>query len=88
VSAKGSADHGWRRRWSASALAKVTTKRTLARLPVHSFQSLRADLATIAANRITPNEPSLAGFTFMSTPTPVQRRAFDLLGVSQGLGYA
>ena len=73
---------------SASVLAKVVTKRTLARLPVHSFLSLFADLATIAANRITPNEPSLAGFTFITTPTPVQRRAFDLLGVSHDLGYA
>jgi hypothetical protein len=37
---------------------------------------------------VAPNEPSLAGFTFITTPTPVQRRAFDLLGVSHDLGYA
>jgi len=72
---------------SASALKKVTTKKTPDRLPVHSFKSLLADLGTIAANRITPSETSVPGFTLITTPTPVQRRAFDLLGVSHRLGY-
>jgi len=73
---------------SASALSKVTKKKTPDQLPVHSFQSLLADLATIAANRITPSEPGLDSFTLVTTPTPVQRRALDLLGVSHRLGYA
>ena len=73
---------------SASALSKVTTKKTPDQLPVHSFQSLLADLATIAANKITPTDTNASGFTLVTTPTPIQRRAFDLLGVSHRLGYA
>jgi len=73
---------------SASALSKVAKKKTPDQLPVHSFQSLLADLATIAANKITPTAPNVPGFTLVTTPTPVQRRALELLGVSQHLGYA
>jgi hypothetical protein len=73
---------------SASALAKVATKRTPERLPVHSFHSLLADLATLAANRITPSDTGTEAFAMLTTPTPVQRRAFELLGVSHRLGYA
>jgi hypothetical protein len=72
---------------SASTLSKVTTNKTPERLPVHSFQSLLADLATIAASRITPIDTNVPGFTLITTLTPVQRRAFDLLGVSHRLGY-
>ena len=72
---------------SASALSKVT-KKTADPLPVHSFASLLEDLATIAANRITPSERGVPGFTLVATPTPVQSRAFHLLGLSHRLGYA
>ena len=74
---------------SPSALAKARTKRTgEASLPVHSFKSLLGDLATITANRITPTEAGeLGGFTLVTTPTPLQHRAFELLGVSPRLGY-
>ncbi len=73
---------------SARALKKAASKKTPERLPVHSFKSLLADLATIAANRIKPTDSGLEGFTIITTPTPVQRRAFELLGVSHYLGYA
>ena len=73
---------------STSALSKAATKRTADRLPVHSFQSLLADLATIAANPITPTVPGIEGFTLITTPTPLQRRALELLGVPHRLGYA
>lgn len=73
---------------SARALKKAATKKTSDRLPVHSFQSLLADLATIAANRIRPTDSGLDGFTLITTPTPVQRRAFQLLDVPHCLGYA
>ena len=73
---------------STSALSKAATKRTADRLPVHSFQSLLADLATIAANTITPTGPGVEGFTLITTPTPLQRRALELLGVPHRLGYA
>jgi len=72
---------------SASAHRKVTTKKTAERLPVHSFKSLLADLATITANRIQPTDATLPGFAMITTPTPVQRRAFELLGVTHHLGY-
>lgn len=73
---------------SSSARRKVTTKRTADQLPVHSFKSLLADLATVAANRIQPADAGLPAFAMITTPTPLQRRAFELLGVSHRLGYA
>jgi hypothetical protein len=66
---------------SPSALAKDATKHTASGQPVHSLATLLADLATITANRIQP-AADLPGFTLITTPTPVQRRAFELLGVS------
>jgi hypothetical protein len=51
-------------------------------LPVHSFQSLLADLATVARNTITtaitPNYP----LSVVTRPTTIQHKAFQLLGVS------
>ena len=67
---------------SARALAKACTKWTSDRLPVHSFHSLLGDPATIAANRIKPTDSELDGFTLITTPTPVQRHAFQLPDVS------
>ena len=74
-------------RRSSSAMEKVTTKKTPERLPVHSFAILLADLGTICANQIAPTDAELDGFTLITTPTPLQRRAFDLLGVSHRVGY-
>jgi Transposase DDE domain len=71
---------------SPSARAKAATKVTADGGPVHSFQTLLADLATIAANHIQPTG-GLPGFTVITTPTPLQRRAFELLGVSCRLGF-
>jgi DDE family transposase len=72
---------------SPSALAKAATKATADGGPVHSLRTLLDDLATIAANRIQP-VGDLPAFTQITTPAPVQRRAFELLGVSHRLGYA
>ncbi|MGH9010378.1 MAG: IS1634 family transposase, partial [Acidimicrobiia bacterium] len=69
------------------ALAKIATKRTREGQPVHSFATLLADLATIAVNRVQPNDPDQPDYTVITTPTPLQRRAFELLGVSHRLGY-
>jgi len=67
---------------SPAALAKRATGRTEDGAPVHSFQSLLADLATLARNTIVtaiaPNRP----FIVMTRPTPIQQKAFDLLGIS------
>jgi transposase len=66
---------------SDEALAKAARKRTDDDTPVHSFTSLLTDLATICANHIQPTD-DLPAFTKVTTPTPLQRRALELLGVS------
>ncbi len=67
---------------SPAAVQKQTTKLTPDGLPVHSFQTLLADLATIARNTITtaitPNHP----LTIVTRPTTTQHKAFQRLGVS------
>jgi hypothetical protein len=73
---------------SPRALAKAATKRTAGNLPVHSFSSMLADLATICLNHIQPADPALPAFRLVTTPTPIQRRALDLLAVSHRLGAA
>jgi transposase len=72
---------------SDEALAKAARKRTDDDEPVHSFTSLLTDLATICANNIQPTD-DLPAFTKTTTPTPLQRRAFDLLAVSHRHGLA
>ena len=71
---------------SNTALAKASRKRTHDHYPVHSFTSLLADLATICANQIQPTD-DMPAFTMITTPTPLQHRAFELLGVSHRHGY-
>ncbi len=73
---------------SPRALAKAATKQTPGDLPVHSFATLLADLATICLNTIAPADPALPGFRLVTTPTALQRQALELLGVSHRLGVA
>jgi hypothetical protein len=73
---------------SPRAQAKAATKQTPGDLPVHSFATLLTDLATICLNTIAPADPALPGFRLVTTPTALQRQAFDLLGVSHRLGVA
>jgi hypothetical protein len=73
---------------SPQALAKASTKTDSDGEPVHSFQSLIDDLATLAANHIRPADPSIPEFDILTTPTPVQQRAFQLLHVSHRLGFS
>ena len=64
---------------SPAARRKAKTKCTDDGLPVHSFRTLIADLATL-----TRNLAKLAGApatVLLAKPTPIQQRAFDLLGV-------
>ena len=63
---------------SAKAQHKAQRKRTDDGLPVHSFQTLLADLATITENQMQMGAQSLEMIT---TPTELQRRVFDLLQV-------
>jgi hypothetical protein len=71
---------------SPAALAKIAAKTTPDGEPVHSFATLLADLATITASRIQP-PGGLPAFTTITTPTPVQRRACELLAISHRLGF-
>lgn len=66
---------------SAAAKRKAFTKQTAAGLPVHSFQTLLGDLATIVKNRIQPADKSIPTFDLLTQPTTIQQRAFDLLSV-------
>src|SRR6266403_5993964 len=72
---------------SDEALAKAARKRTTQDTPVHSFTSLLDDLATLCANQIQPND-NMPAFTMTTTPTRLQRQAFELLGVSHRHGLA
>jgi transposase len=68
---------------SQSAKNKVQKKRTATDFPVHSFQSLLKDLATIVKNRVQAKLPGTpVTFDKITCPTPLQQKAFDLLGVS------
>lgn len=66
---------------SPKAQRKAQTKRTEEGLPVHSFQTLLADLATIIKNRIQPKIPGVEAFDQVTRPTPLQQQALDLLRV-------
>ena len=69
-------------RRSPRADHKASIKRTQDDYPVHSFQTLLADLATIVKNRIQPRSPGAPTFDKVTKPTPLQRRALRLLGLS------
>jgi Transposase DDE domain len=64
---------------SPAAKRKATTKQTEDGLPVHSFRSLLADLATLTRNTVRCRPD--ATFTLLATATELQRRALDLLGL-------
>src|SRR6516165_5777745 len=64
---------------SPAARRKAGSKRTDDGLPVHSFRSLIADLATLTRNQVRLGSAST--FHMLATPTQTQQRAFDLLGL-------
>ena len=65
---------------SPAALAKSATGRAADGAPVHSFQTLLADLATLARNTVVTAGAPDRPFTILTRPTPIQQKAFDLLG--------
>ncbi len=67
---------------SAAARRKKATKRTAEGLPVQSFSTLLAELATRCQNtcRVASAAPQ-ASFQQLTVPTPLQKRAFELLGL-------
>ncbi|MEA3307185.1 MAG: IS1634 family transposase [Elusimicrobiota bacterium] len=68
---------------SEKTLRKTRTKRTSDNMPAHSFQTMLKDLGTITKNRvrICTDKGSPAEFEQITTPTPLQRKIFELLGV-------
>lgn len=67
---------------SRSARRKKTTRLTADGFPVHSFDTLLADLATRCRNLCRTKLPKHSyTFTQITQPTPLQRRALDLLGL-------
>jgi hypothetical protein len=69
-------------RRSETAVKKQTTGMTPDGLPVHSFRTLLADLATMARNTIVTAINPLYPLTVVTRPTLVQQKAFDLLGLA------
>ena len=66
---------------SPAAVTKQTTGLTEDGLPVHSFRSLLADLATVARNTIITAITPAYPLTVVTKPTRIQQKAFDLLAV-------
>lgn len=67
---------------SEQAKAKDASKRAEDGLPLHSFRTLLKDLATLTYNIArTPANPN-ATIVVTARPTPIQAKAFDLLGLS------
>jgi len=67
---------------SPGALHKAKTKKSRAGEPIHSFQTLLADLATVTRNRVRPLVPGSKPFDLVTRPTPLQQRALELAGAS------
>jgi len=67
---------------SPQAQDKARSKRTDDDLPVQSFQSLMRDLATVVKNRVQPKDEGVPAFDMITSPTTLQQRALDLLGVT------
>lgn len=62
------------------AQRKKTTRRTADGLPLHSFDTLIAELATRCRNTCRlQGDPDAPTFTQITAPTPLQRRAQDLI---------
>lgn len=66
---------------SKRALRKASTKKTDDMMPVHSFQTLLKDLATITKNRIIPKMKGTIPFEQITHPTPLQQKVLHLLKV-------
>jgi transposase len=67
---------------SPSARRKAVTLQTPDGLPVHSFQTLLQNLATIVKNRVQPRPESSPSFDMITRPTVLQQKALSLLSVA------
>jgi transposase len=65
---------------SASAQRKKTKRVSAEGWPVHSFETLLAQLATLCRHRSRlKSDPNAVAFEHLTQPTPLQQRAFQLL---------
>lgn len=67
---------------SAAAQTKDASKRAADGLPAHSFRTLLKDLATLTLNVAHSSLNPGATLSIITRPTPVQDKAFRLLGVN------
>ena len=67
---------------SPAAQAKTRSRKTSDGFPLHSFPTLLADLATVNLNEVTLTHKLTSRFQVVTTPTPLQQKAFDLLQVT------
>ena len=68
---------------SPAAVTKQTTGRIEDGLPVHSFRTLLADLATLTRNTLVTAIDPKRSFTPTARPTPLQQQALDLVGLAR-----
>ena len=66
---------------SERAKAKADIKRTPDGLPVYSSRTLLDDLSGMALNQLRLPGHGESLLSVVTAPTPVQKRAFELLGV-------
>ena len=67
---------------SPKAKSKDALKRTSEGMAVHSFQTLLRDLSTLTLNQVRVEDQTMQ---MLTTPTPVQLRALNLLHVSASM---
>jgi transposase len=73
---------------SDKAREKEAAHRTADGLSVHSFQSLIADLGTLCLNTVVTALNPDYEMTIATRPTPLQAKAFELLGIPPPTGLA
>lgn len=66
---------------SEEAEIKACTKENGEGLPVHSFKGLLKELSTLCRVTLRPTIKNADSFFKISQPTPVQAKAFELLGI-------
>ncbi len=66
---------------SSRAKRKADTKATAEGSPAHSFTTLLADLSNLSLNQVVLPTQQGTAITVSTQPTPLQSKAFELLGV-------
>jgi len=70
---------------SEAADKKAQNKQLPDGTPVQSFQGILRDLATLAKNTVRSKAAGEATFEMLTQPTPLQKKAFELLHVSPAM---